>query len=174
MSIRAAYAAQGVIPYYETHGATYRNPHESIVHECLDKVIQKHNICLNNVLDLAAGSGEISCHLPLSTNIVAIDPYTQDAYFHRMGKMPLSYSFEQIGCGVIRNHKYDIIICSFALHLIGCSYLPSICYELSMISKKLLIITPHKKPTIKCGWSLLDEFVHNRVRVRLYQSTYNF
>ena len=169
MSIRTAYATQGVIPFYKSHGNTYRNPHEPTVHECLDMVIQKHTPCLDKVLDLACGSGEITCHLPTTSNVVGIDPYTQDAYEFRIGKKPLSYSFEEIGRGAIRDHRYDLIICSFALHLVAYSYLPSICYELALISPRLLILTPHKRPILRWGWTLIDEFLHNRVRARYYE-----
>jgi hypothetical protein len=169
MSIRASYETYGVLPYYKSYGSTYGNPHEQVIHEVLDIFIDKHKPNLDNILDLACGSGEISSHFK-DNNVIGIDPYTQEAYFNRIGKKPLPYSFEQISQGVISEHQYSIIICSFALHLVESSYLPLICYQLAQISPRLLILTPHKKPIIKWHWNLKDEFVHKRVRARYYES----
>ena len=48
---------------------------------------------------------------------------------------------------------YDIIICSFALHLLtDPSELFALLYELSTKARWLVIIAPHKKPEIKDGW----------------------
>ena len=169
-SIRAYYETHGVIQYYQTHGGNYSNPHESAIFKCLDVVFNKHKPCLDNVLDLACGNGVITSYLLATSNVVGIDPYTAVAYQNRVGKKALNYTFQKIGRGEIRDHKYDLIICSFALHLVEYSYLPSICYELAQISPKLLILTPHKRPIIRWGWDLIDELVVDRVRARYYQA----
>lgn len=170
MSIRAAYAAQGVIPYYETHGATYRNPHEKIIHECLDKVITDWKVPLKNVLDLACGSGEVTTHIK-AKKVTGVDPFTQEAYYTRTGQIALPHYFEDIANGILQDHYFDVIICSFALHLTEESRLPGICYALKQISPRLIIISPNKKPIINHGWALLDEFVIKRVHTRFYLST---
>ena len=167
MSIRAAYAAQGVIPYYETHGATYRNPHEAIIHECLDKVIVDWKVPLKNVLDLACGSGEVTTHIK-AKKVVGVDPFTNEAYYTRTGQTALPYTFDDIANGALQDSYFDVIICSFALHLVEESRLPGICYALAQVSQQLIIITPNKKPTISCGWTLIDDFVHKRVHTRYY------
>ncbi|KAG5341124.1 hypothetical protein C0989_011347 [Termitomyces sp. Mn162] len=47
----------------------------------------------------------------------------------------------------------DIIICSFALHLVeNPSELFSLLWELSSKARWLVILAPHKKPEIKDGW----------------------
>ena len=65
--------------------------------------------------------------------------------------------------------------CSFALHLVADkSLLFSVCTQLSLMSDHLIVITPHKRPNIEphMGWTLLDEQVIDRVRLRLYRSAY--
>jgi len=48
---------------------------------------------------------------------------------------------------------YDLIICSFALHLLTeASELFALLYELSTKCRWLAVIAPHKKPEIKDGW----------------------
>ncbi|KAG6854678.1 hypothetical protein C0991_003327 [Blastosporella zonata] len=47
----------------------------------------------------------------------------------------------------------DLIICSFALHLVESpSELFSLLWELSSKARWLVILAPHKKPEIKDGW----------------------
>jgi hypothetical protein len=44
--------------------------------------------------------------------------------------------------------------------------------QLHFVAKKLIILTPHKRPQLlpEWGWILKDEFVHERIRARLYTS----
>ncbi len=44
--------------------------------------------------------------------------------------------------------------------------------QLQFVAKKLIILTPHKRPHLlpEWGWILKDEFVHERIRARLYTS----
>ncbi|KEP54028.1 methyltransferase domain protein [Rhizoctonia solani 123E] len=81
---------------------------------------------------------------------------------------------------------YDLVICSFALHLLTT---PGSLYELlstlSYGARWLVVLEPHKKPEIKdgWGWTLWDittwqvaqgregEFVKERVHCRVYKST---
>ena len=172
LSIRNEYAKQGIEEFYKNNGSTYSNPHEYIIHKCLGHAISNWFIPLDTVLDLACGSGEITSQILYYTkNVVGVDPYTFDAYYNRIGKYPLLYSFEDIANGIMKDHHFDIIICSFALHLIEKSRLPGVCYALSQISDKLLIITPNKKPTISWFWELKQEKIIDRVRIRLYEKT---
>ena len=148
---------------------------------------------LTHVLDLAAGSGEVT--LALQTNHVAwasrprdeknlvretptprmsaIDPYTAQAFTDRT-KLPCeTLSFEDIAAGAIRGRSYSLIVCSFAMHLCDESRLPALCWALAEVSRQLLILTPHKRPIIKpeWGWRLERERVHERIRARLYLAT---
>ena len=121
------------------------------------------------------GSGEATLALrELSAKEVdGIDPFTNEAYLARTGRAAEAFSFEQIASGAIAGpsgRRYSLIVCSFAMHLIDESWLPALLAQLGMISDRLLILTPHKRPEFKAawGWRLEGEFVHERVRVRLY------
>jgi hypothetical protein len=104
-----------------------------------------------------------------------IDSYTSEAYEKRTGQsIHGKWTFEQIADGCLENgdEPYDTIICSFAAHLISVSYLPLVMIQLTFIAKQLIILTPHKRPELSTewGWTLKDEFVHERIRARLYRS----
>jgi len=174
-AIRNQYDRHGVEGYYSQFGAEYRNPHEPIIREALRIALEQWSPDLARVLDLACGSGEATLALRElgATEIDGIDPFTSDAYLARTGRAAEVYSFEQIAEGAIADRRYNLIVCSFAMHLIEESWLPALLAELRMISDRLLILTPHKRPEFKPGWGwrLEDEFVHERVRVRLYGKT---
>jgi hypothetical protein len=171
-AIRIQYEEHGVEGYYSQFGSDYRNPHEAIIQEVLRLAVERWQIDLTSVLDLACGSGEATLALQGlgASEIDGIDPFTGDAYFERTGKTAESFSFEQIASGALHGRHYSLIVCSFAMHLIETSWLPTLLTELGMISNHLLILTPHKRPEIKSdwGWKLIDEFVHRRVRTRIY------
>jgi hypothetical protein len=171
-SIHGQYAELGVRQYYETHGATYRNPHEPIIHELLALAMQTWHPDLSHVLDLACGSGEATLALrPLGAGrIDGLDPYTGSAYQARTGQAAEAITFEQIAGGALSGREYSLIVCSFALHLIQVSWLPAVCYQLSQTSTALLILTPHKRPDLKpvWGWNMQHELIHKRVRARFY------
>ncbi len=171
--IRVQYENLGVTGFYQTHGATYRNPHEKQIHALLVQLATQLNF--SSVLDLACGSGEVSSKiLELGGNISGIDPYTADAYHQRLGLTAEAISFEDIANGALVGRHYSLVICSFALHLADTSRLPLICYHLANISPQLLILTPHKRPSIKpeWGWQLETETHFERVKARVYKSVY--
>jgi len=177
-AIRHQYEKFGVNGYYSQHGSEYRNPHEDRLKIIVRQLIDKWNIqSTDRVLDLACGSGEITLILRQLNfqSINGIDPYTSEAYEKRVGQ-PIhgKWTFEQIadGCLEAANESYDVIICSFAAHLISPSYLPLVMIQLRFIAKKLIILTPHKRPQIlpEWGWLLQDEFVYERIRARLYST----
>lgn len=175
-AIRHAYEKFGVNGYYSQYGAEYRNPHESRLEQVVNEFVKKWSLKTNDrVLDLACGSGEITMMLSKLgfKTIVAVDPFTGEAFEKRVGR-PIDgkWTFEQIADGCLEDERFDLVICSFAAHLISPSFLPLVMMQLSFISKKLIILTPHKRPEIseKWGWSLSDEFVQERVRARIYVS----
>ncbi|KAI9634156.1 uncharacterized protein MKK02DRAFT_38829 [Dioszegia hungarica] len=93
--------------------------------------------------------------------ISATDPYTAPAYTERTSRPCHPLSFTDLSSDNLPpdhpapdadGFSYDLIICSFALHLVPEEEMFPICYELSRIGKWLVVIAPHKKPEIKEGW----------------------
>jgi hypothetical protein len=183
-SIHDAYVADGARGYYEQHGADYRNPHEPVIADLIRIALERWPLDLSSVLDLAAGSGEVTLALssvlwassprPVSkmptVQITAIDPFTAAAYEARTARSCEPFTFEQIAEGALRGRSYSLIVCSFAMHLVDASRLPALCWELAQISSQLMILTPHKRPVLRedWGWRLYEEILHQRVRARLY------
>lgn len=182
-SLRDAYIKHDIDEYYQKFGSRYRNPHDLVVKEIVQIAWQEWSLNwhtvgdldLIKVLDLACGSGEVTLALEETgiTNIEGLDPFTHESYQARTGRIAQRFTFIDISNGVLLGSNYDLIICSFALHLVPISRLPLLLYHLGLISKYLLVITPHKRPEIKSnwGWFLLEEMLWKRVRARLYQSS---
>jgi hypothetical protein len=136
------------------------------------------------VLDLACGSGEASLALygwlramvPPQLGrllLTAADPFTAGAFRARTG-LPnvVSWSFEDVQAGCLQGRAFDMVMCSFAMHLLDDSRLFTTLHELSIAAKWLVLLSPHKRPHVKdgCGWQLVHSSVHERVHVRLYES----
>ncbi|HYE74557.1 MAG TPA: hypothetical protein VEF04_14555, partial [Blastocatellia bacterium] len=104
--------------------------------------------------------------------IDGIDPFTGDAYLERTGQRAEAFTFTEIANGVLSTRRYDLCVCSFAMHLAETSLLPNLCLQLAMICNALWIITPHKRPQIKSewGWQQKQELLAERVRLRQYAS----
>lgn len=175
MSIRGEYQAKGAFGFYRESGSSYRNPHEPQIAATIDEVIRQWSMDLSDVLDLAAGSGEITLALRDrgTSRITGIDPFTFAAYKERTKTAAEQLSFEQIAQGALSGRHFSLIVCSFAMHLCDKSRLPALCMQLSLCAPQLLILTPHKRPVIRkdWGWALSGEFVVQRIRARLYNST---
>jgi len=175
-SIRKGYEDYSVQGYYEKFGDRYRNPQESAIQQVLELAVSQWDLNFQQVLDLACGSGEVTLVLKGlgCTQIDGIDPYTYEAYRERTGQQAETYMFEDIADGILKNRHYSLIICSFALHLLTPSRLPSVVYQLSLVADSLVIITPNKRPHLKpeWGWIYLDEILCKRVRARLYERSY--
>ncbi|WVR07630.1 hypothetical protein IAU60_004672 [Kwoniella sp. DSM 27419] len=144
-----------------------------------------------------------------SLDVVATDPYTAPAYTSRTSRPCHDLSFTDLANGSIPPDMpsppsgepiWDLIICSFALHLVTSpSELFALLYELSGKARWLVIVAPHKKPEIKesWGWARYDmaswsaageaklyaggrveddeeeselEIVRDKVKLRLYKS----
>ena len=171
-SIRGHYEREGAEGFYQRHGKDYRNPHEPIIIKSLDIACRQWSLDLSHVLDLAAGSGEVTLAIRGlgAQRVEGVDPYTWAAYGTRTGQPAMRLSFADIASGALGEKGYTLIIASFALHLCEQSRLPALMYELSRISPRLLVLTPHKRPEIRraWGWELVGEQVIERVRSRLY------
>ncbi len=168
-----AYEAMGVEGYYLAHGATYRNPHEDGVRGVLTMAVATWTLDLSHVLDLACGSGEATLALrELGVDrIDGIDPFTGVAYAARVGQPAEAIRFEDIAAGTLAGRTWSTIVCSFALHLVETSRLPGLCRALADLTDALVVVTPHKRPTIRTGWGWEPpvECKFQRTRARLYR-----
>jgi 2-polyprenyl-3-methyl-5-hydroxy-6-metoxy-1,4-benzoquinol methylase len=173
-SIRRQYEQHGVRGFYAQHGAEYRNPHEAAVVRALQAAVLAWQPDLSEVLDLACGSGEVTLALRAlgAGRVAGIDPFTGAAYLARTGQPAEPLSFEAIAAGALDGRRYSLIVCSYALHLLDPSRLPTVVYQLSRLSPRLLVLTPHKRPHLrpKWGWALAGERVVERVRARFYRA----
>ena len=169
--IRPEYEAHGVAGFYERFGATYKNPHEPQIRALLERLIPEWQLDLSNVLDLACGSGEVSSViLSHGGNVTGVDPFTFEAYQARTGLEAERWTFEDIADGVLEDRRFELVVCSFALHLVEVSRLPMVAFQLAQTAETLLVLTPHKRPNLKAdwGWKLEAEVLEARVRARLY------
>ncbi len=173
-SIRGEYERGGTTEFYRRHGSRYRNPHEPVVARVLGEAVKTWALDLERVLDLACGSGEVTLALERlgAGTVVGVDPFTGAAYRRRTGRSAERISFEDIAAGALAARRFSLIVCSFALHLLEPSRLPTVAYQLSRVSDSLLVLTPHKRPAIKpaWGWTLAGELVLERVRARLHRA----
>src|SRR2546430_40870 len=140
MAIRAEYEKHGVEAFYRETGSMYRNPHEPELRRLLDVVVREWKLDLSKVLDLAAGSGEVTMSLRElgADEIEGIDPYTHEAYEQRTGVRAGRENFEDVAAGALAGREYSLIVCSFAMHLVEESRLAGVAYQLSQIGSKLL------------------------------------
>jgi hypothetical protein len=173
-SVRARYERHGADGYYRDYAQDYVNPHEPEVRQCIEMAVSRWPLDLSRVLDLAAGSGEVTMALRElgAGEIDACDPHLFAQYERRIGRPCERFSFEDIAAGAMAGREYKLIVCSFALHLVEASRLPLVCSQLALIAPALLVLTPHKRPEIReqWGWALAGEFVWARVRARWYRS----
>jgi SAM-dependent methyltransferase len=177
-ALRHRYEEFGVEGYYSRFGSEYHNPHEPIIREVLRAAFERWQLDLTHVLDLACGSGEVTLALRElgSARIDGIDPYTGAAYLARTGEEAEKFDFEQIAGGALEGRRYSLTVCSFGLHLIEVSWLPSLLARLGELSTRLLVVTPHKRPEIKreWGWAIEGELMIERVRARIYKKSMEY
>lgn len=168
-SIRKKYEELGVDDFYKQNKMTYQNPHEMKIDILISSFMKNRNKDIK-ILDLCCGSGEITRSLIKNgfNNIQGLDPYTNKLYEEKTNKPCFNLDFKDLANGKLLE-KFDIIICSFALHLAEISLLPNILYNLSLISKELIILTPHKKPEIKDFFELKNETYIDKIRLREYK-----
>jgi hypothetical protein len=174
-AIRAEYVRHGAPEYYRAHAKDYVNPHELEIAQAVAMAVERWRLDLSHVLDLAAGTGEATLALRAlgATNVDGCEPFLFEQYENRTGRSAERFRFEDIAAGALAGRRYSLIVCSFALHLAEPSRLPAICYHLAEISPGLLILSPHKRPSLRreWGWELDEEFVWARVRCRHYRAT---
>ena len=140
------YQTYGVEKYYVQFATSYSNPHLPQIKTLLDT--NQCRIRTQRILDLAAGSGEVTQMFP-EKNIIGCDPFMFEVYTKQTGKICLRYSFEDIIKGDLSDQQFSSIICSFAMHLCDPHKLSALVYMLSLSTKQIVIITPHKRPNLE-------------------------
>ena len=161
-AIRNMYSELGVDEFYKEYGNEYTNPHADIIKKLLTGIDAG-----DYILDLCCGSGEVTRCFP-DKHIIGCDPYTHELYKKLTNREVLTFSFKDIALGALAEYSFDTVICSFALHLCEESMLNPVLFQLAMITRKLIILTPHKRPYIKNYWKLENELIIDRVRLREY------
>lgn len=172
MQVRNEYSDIGVEAFYKKHSMDYRNPHEQKIYTILSNFLNEN--CFEKdlkILDLCAGSGEITRILKDNNfeNIIGSDPFTNNLYRKSTNKECLNLSFKDLAQGKLKE-SFDLVICSFAMHLAEKSLLPNILYNLSIKSKRMIILTPHKKPDINMFFQLKEEIYKDKIRLRYYEA----
>jgi hypothetical protein len=139
----------------------------------MDWVIDNWSVDFSNVLDLSAGSGEMTKMLIAHgyENVEGSDPYTCSLYQKETGKHCINKSFDDIMKNGLDGY-YKTIVCSYALHLAEPSKLPSIIWQLSQSCDNFLLLSPTKKPVIGDDWgmSLVNSGNVNGVKIRLFST----
>lgn len=166
-SIRSGYEDLGIDKYYENNKDTYENPHKEVVQSLLKFAKNNWNLG-NNLLDLCCGSGEVT-KVFLDSNIVGSDPYTYNLYHKNTNRKCFKQTFKDIVCNGLVG-SYDTVICSFAMHLCEESMLPTLLWQISQKTDKLLILTPHKRPNCNniSGWKTERIIKEKKVTMTLY------
>ena len=192
LSMRDAYDAfDNTDAYYESHGSDYRNPHEAVMSDAIERGLTRLEAAGHidscgaelRVLDVAAGSGEATiamqqwvgrCASRRPPIYAACDPFTFAAYEQRLGSPCHRWSFEDVAGGALDDQEpFDVSIAGFCLHLVDKSYLHTTLSALSRACSILVLASPHKRPHITRadGWTeAFPEFVHERVHLRCYRS----
>ena len=168
MGFGQEYQKQGIKEFYNSIGVDYHNPHNADIVKLI-KSIYEPNL---RYLDLAAGDGIVSqTLLELGcTQIEGCEPFLTDTYIKKTKLNCLNYSFEDIAKGKMQK-QFDVIICSYAMHLVNISYLPNLLYQLSLNSEKLIILTPHKRPDINNFWKLSSFKISGKTKMKIYLRT---
>lgn len=154
-SIRGEYEKHGVKGFYEKFGNQYKNPHENQLQEAFNWVINHWGLNFDSVLDLSAGSGEMTKVLIFNgySNIEGSDPFTCSLYKNETKKNCIQLSFDDILKNGLNKH-YSTIVCSYALHLCDKSKLPNVIWQLSESCDNFLVLGPSKNPEIKEDWGM--------------------
>ncbi len=74
---------------------------------------------------------------------------------------------QDIAEGSLADKAYHLCICSYALHVLDDSHLFSTLLQLSFVAAHMVVLSPHKKPTIGAhtGWEMLSTQVTETVHV---------
>lgn len=131
--IRTRYDLYGVDSVYNGNDP-YINPHMSDILS----LIKTLNLSGKTILDMCCGNGEVTNELKLNNTVVGSDPYMKQIYENNTSCNCFEYSFSDISKKF--EHKFDYIICSYALHLCDDSYMSNLLYNLNC--SRFIIVSP--------------------------------
>ena len=173
LKIYNEYQKHGIDNYYKLHSNDYYNPHEDKIKSLYIKHILNIIKTYDIILDIACGDGMISRIINKysnNKNVDGIDPYFNNKYTH------MNLSFEDIAKGELNKYDklYNIAICSYAFHLMDKKIIYDFMSQLSMITKRFIIITPSKKININHPlWKINKEFREDKVTIIILDVIYN-
>ena len=100
-----------------------------------------------------------------------MDPYTHEAYRQRTGQVARRMTFAGIALDGLGDARFTLVVCSYALHLVERSWMPSLLYHLGLVAPLLLVASPHKRPDLTKypNVTKVAESCDQRVRMTLYQ-----
>lgn len=162
----------GVDKYYSEYGDEYVNPHLSYIKDIIQEIIDEDIVDLSDCLDMSCGNGEITNILVNNgvRNIEATDPYLCKNYRKSHNFTCLDLSFKDIMMGSLKDKQYSTIFCSYALHLSDKSILPELLWNLSLISKYFVVISPNKNTNVDIGWDLIKNIKVGKSKCSIYKS----
>lgn len=170
LKIYDEYALHGVDEYYRKFAKKYYNPHEFKICEVLDdNVFTKYIFQHSKILDFACGDGLVSRKLRIknkNTVVKGSDPYFNNIYcdYH--------YSFDDIICGKLLE-KFDIVICSYAYHLLSPKKRYDFLTQIAIIAKIFIIISPSKKMTFNHAlWDKVENKRIDKISIVVLQNKY--
>lgn len=169
MNIREQYTIHGVDRFYANYADEYVNPHHRQIACLLTRQIRDFDRS-TRFLDLCCGSGIVTEILQSKQfeNIDGCDPFLYRQYESNTNRKCFTYNFVDISQGCLTN-DYDVVVCSFALHLCPTSLLPQLTYQLSRIAPKLIVISPSKYPIFNTFcWQESCHKTYNRVHLRQF------
>lgn len=180
---------KGFGKYYDTIGSNsfyqlfsldknlkYNNPHSKKFNHIICQILKHIQLSEHVILDLSAGSGEITKELQknnLENKIVGCDPYLFEQYEQSTNVQCHKYTFDDIiNNEAINLPKYfSIIFCSYALHL--CNNINQLLKYFSIKSKYFCILSPngHNFQDIECTGYCVDwQFKHKNIKIYLLKS----
>lgn len=175
--LRNMYDKYGVKHTYQLLVNTYVNPHQNLITQLFIKYLAKYIKHNSNILDLAAGDGLITKILfnyfsDYYLSIDGIDAYLSDLYTSNTGIKCMNLSFEDIALGKLNiSKKYDIIICSYAYHLLNKSWIYNFLLEMTFLTKIFIIISPTKNIYINHPyWQTIFHIRENHVDIFVLKS----
>ena len=148
--IRHKYEELGAAEYYRSQGDIYENPHFPQVKALIMRNYGRWNCPDGKILDFCAGGGEATLALRECGHqqLAGSDPFTYSLYEKNTGIPCQQISFEDLVKGTNLD-RYELIICSFALHLCPEKDLFPVVWSLFSAAPLLAVITPHKRPELE-------------------------